>query len=475
MKKHFRISTILAVLVLSLSIFFIDIPKTEAACSITSAKFEPHGLQAIDWFDDSNRPDVRIDVTTTGCAGQTIGVAIVEKDAEYEPDDEVAGFDWPDSGTFIVPASGNLTVMTHAGEDDCDQDLNGLGYSEDNSDCHYYLDIFKTGSIANDYSSEGESTGNLYFDCDGACTKDWELLNSGDTATVSVSGSDEITNAQLGNDTYTFLAPLPGLREVTGNEGVAKFLEKLFIIMISLAGVLAVLSLIFAGFQYITTGVFSVKTDAKDRILNSILGLLLALGAFVILNTINPDLVNNLGLNIETVTLTTPGDTNEPLISNFQPLSGMTCPGNGGKAQIPTIANSFVNKVTYKMGGKGSGNGNTIFFDCSGFVSQVIKCAGGTDQGGTVNIFSGNGVEAVSAITNTTVNGTALQPGDLLGWKAGNGEQFGHVVIYVGNGKVMDSHGPENKTNQAIGTLDSTYYKKDGVSRIKYIRRTTLN
>lgn len=473
MKKPFRTSTILAVLVLSFSIFFVDISKTEAACSITSAKFDPsgqqdqNGHQVAGWYDESNKPTVLIKITTTGCAGQTIGVAIVEKDNILQPDDEVAGFDWPNTGGFQVPASGNLTIITHAGEDDCD--------GEDSPDCHYYLDIFKATSNTSDYSSDGEPNGDLYFDCDGVCFDDWELLNAGDTATVSVSGSDEITNSQLGNDTYTFLAPLPGLREVTGNEGVAKFLEKFFIIMISLAGVLAVLSLIFAGFQYITTGVFSVKTDAKDRILNSILGLLLALGAFVILNTINPDLVNNLGLNIESVTLTTPGDTNEPLISNFQPLSGMVCPGNGGKAQIPTIANSFVNKVTYKMGGKGSGNGNTIFFDCSGFVSQVIKCAGGTDQGGTVDIFSGNGVEAVSTITNTTVNGTALQPGDLLGWKAGNGEQFGHVVIYVGNGKVMDSHGPENKTNQAIGTLDSTYYKKNGVSRIKYIRRTTLN
>ena len=221
---------------------------------------------------------------------------------------------------------------------------------------------------------------------------------------------------------------------------------------------------------------FSVKTDAKDRILNSILGLLLALGAFCNSQHHQPRPRKQTYLNIESVTLTTPGDTNEPLISNFQPLSGMVCPGNGGKAQIPTIANSFVNKVTYKMGGKGSGKRKYYLFDCSGFVSQVIKCAGGTDQGGTVDIFSGNGVEAVSTITNTTVNGTALQPGDLLGWKAGNGEQFGHVVIYVGNGKVMDSHGPENKTNQAIGTLDSTYYKKkNGVSRIKYIRRTTLN
>lgn len=471
MKKHFGISTILAVLVLSFSIFFIDIQKTQAACSITSAKFEPSGLQNINWYKEVSRPVVKISIFTTGCAGQGIELSIVERDSGGN--DDISLFD---NEPFTIPQDGKLTILTKAGEDECEQTTNENEYDVSDSDCHYFIEIVG----AAEFESLDYPGGELYYECDviqtelSGCDDDWEIVDDNTDSTL-IEGSGSVTNQQLSNNTYTFLAPLPGLREVTGNEGVAKFLEKFFIIMISLAGVLAVLSLIFAGFQYITTGVFSVKTDAKDRILNSILGLLLALGAFVILNTINPDLVNKLGLNIESVTLTTPGDTNEPLISNFQPLSGMVCPGNGGKAQIPTIANSFVNKVTYKMGGKGSGNGNTIFFDCSGFVSQVIKCAGGTDQGGTVDIFSGNGVEAVSTITNTTVNGTALQPGDLLGWKAGNGEQFGHVVIYVGNGKVMDSHGPENKTNQAIGTLDSTYYKKNGVSRIKYIRRTTLN
>jgi hypothetical protein len=473
MKKHFRISTILAVLVFSFSIFFIDISKTEAVCVINSAKLTPNGEQPTGWWTSSVKPKVRIDVVTTGCAGQTLRVILVES---LQPIPLFQTSTTTGSNDYLIPASGKLTILTKAGTTGCGLDSEG----QPSFDCKYHIRVVDLNSLTIFYplyDSHNDPNGTLSYDCDGICwngSNPWVRGDFGDTETI-VTGSDDVTNTQLGNDTYKFLAPLPGLTEVKGNEGVAIFFEKIFIIMISLAGVLAVLSLILAGFQYITTGVFSVKTDAKDRIWNSILGLLLALGAFVILNTINPDLVNNLGLNIDSVTLTTPGDTNEPLVSNFQPLAGMTCPGNGGKAQIPTIANSFVNKVTYKMGGKGSGNGNTIFFDCSGFVSQVIKCAGGTDQGGTVDIFSGNGVEAVTSITNTSVNGIALQPGDLLGWKAGNGEQFGHVVIYVGNGKVMDSHGPENKTNQAIGTLDSTYYKKNGVSRIKYIRRTTLN
>ncbi|MCC6520438.1 C40 family peptidase [Candidatus Nomurabacteria bacterium] len=469
MKKSFSLSTILATTFFALCVFFVQTPHTHAACSITSAKFEPSGLQQdVNWFKDSSKPIVKVHVVSTGCEGQTIELSIVGND-QLTPDDDVFGFD---NRQFTIPQSGKLTVITKAGEDECEIDTNVFDYSIGNADCEYYLNIVG----ADDYNSNGETEGELAFECDDACDENWTYRKSGDTDTITIDGSGDITNEQLSSNTYTFLAPLPGLSEVTGNEGVANFIERLFIIMISLAGVLAVLSLIFAGFQYITTGVFSVKTSAKERIWNSILGLLLALGAFIILNTINPDLVNNLGLNIETVTLTTPGDTEDPLISNFQPLSGMVCPGNGGKAQIPTIANSFVNKVTYKMGGKGSGNGSTIFLDCSGFVSQVIKCAGGSDQGGTINIFSGNGVENVVTITNTTVNGVALQPGDLLGWKVGSTEPFGHVVIYVGNGKVMDSHGPANITNKAIGTLDSTYYKnQDGSSRIKFIRRTTLN
>ena len=55
--------------------------------------------------------------------------------------------------------------------------------------------------------------------------------------------------------------------------------------------------IVIGGVQYTTSYGSSGKGEAKARILNAVLGLLLVLGAWVILYTINPDLVK-LELNI---------------------------------------------------------------------------------------------------------------------------------------------------------------------------------
>jgi len=70
------------------------------------------------------------------------------------------------------------------------------------------------------------------------------------------------------------------------------YLANIYTIGIGLAGVLAVLMIVIGGIQYIGSGMSpSGKSDAKDRIRNAIMGLLLALLSWIILNTINPTLV----------------------------------------------------------------------------------------------------------------------------------------------------------------------------------------
>ncbi len=89
----------------------------------------------------------------------------------------------------------------------------------------------------------------------------------------------------------------------SGEEGIAGFLNFMFEIGIGVAGVLGVVMLVIYGFRYAANdnniNTFSVL---KQRIYNVILGLLLLLGTFVILNTINPDLLI-LSPEIRSVTL----------------------------------------------------------------------------------------------------------------------------------------------------------------------------
>jgi hypothetical protein len=82
--------------------------------------------------------------------------------------------------------------------------------------------------------------------------------------------------------------PLPGLEEPTLPGYVAYF----FTFVIGVAGLLAVLALVLGGVRYLTSfGNPEVMSDAKQRMFGGILGLILLTSSFLILKTINPELI----------------------------------------------------------------------------------------------------------------------------------------------------------------------------------------
>jgi len=93
---------------------------------------------------------------------------------------------------------------------------------------------------------------------------------------------------------YTLLAPLPlsGLEGEEVKVTTAKpYIEGIFVLIIAIAGGLAVVKIIFGGIKYMSTDAFEAKSDAKETIQNAIWGLLLAISAWLILFTINPKLI----------------------------------------------------------------------------------------------------------------------------------------------------------------------------------------
>jgi len=83
----------------------------------------------------------------------------------------------------------------------------------------------------------------------------------------------------------------------TGGQDAASVLQNLFTISIALAGVLAVLMIVIGGLEYLLSEAFTSKADAIKRIQAALWGLIIILASVVILNTINPDLLNiNLSL-----------------------------------------------------------------------------------------------------------------------------------------------------------------------------------
>lgn len=123
------------------------------------------------------------------------------------------------------------------------------------------------------------------------------------------------------DDTYNLLAPIPGLEEAANTNDIGKYFNTIFLIAIGLCGALAVIMIVIGGIQYMGDESIFGKTEAKSRIKMAILGLIIALAAYALLNTINPDLLGGGGLNIKQVT----ADIEEedfPLTSNDNFSSG---------------------------------------------------------------------------------------------------------------------------------------------------------
>lgn len=86
------------------------------------------------------------------------------------------------------------------------------------------------------------------------------------------------------------LEPLPFIRD--GGNDLGSYLEGIFKFLLSISVLFAVVMVTWGGVLYITTDAIGGKSEGKKKITQAILGLLLALVSWLILNTINPDLLN---------------------------------------------------------------------------------------------------------------------------------------------------------------------------------------
>lgn len=100
------------------------------------------------------------------------------------------------------------------------------------------------------------------------------------------------------NTKYKLLTPLPGgtegeLSEFDTTEGLGKYLNLIINLVIGISAVLAVVMIVMGGIEYMGSELISEKADGKNKIQNALLGLLIAMGAWALLNTINPNLLNS--------------------------------------------------------------------------------------------------------------------------------------------------------------------------------------
>ncbi len=95
--------------------------------------------------------------------------------------------------------------------------------------------------------------------------------------------------AQAPNGNYVPLVSIPG---IDPNAGILTYLSGLYNFLISIVGILAMAVIIYGGMRYLTSaGNPSSVEEAKDAITSAVIGLILALTSWVILSTINPDIL----------------------------------------------------------------------------------------------------------------------------------------------------------------------------------------
>ncbi len=128
--------------------------------------------------------------------------------------------------------------------------------------------------------------------------------------------------------------PLVGIPfvETTEVSSLPAYANALYIAAISLGAVIAVLKIIFAGIKYMLSDVITDKSKAKQDIRGALIGLIIMIGAVLILNTINPQITQLTALDLEDLSVEGGGgqtikDKTAEMCNSKQGCTKATCSG----------------------------------------------------------------------------------------------------------------------------------------------------
>lgn len=249
---------------------------------------------------------------------------------------------------------------------------------------------------------------------------------------------------------------------------IGDYLNALLNWLIPSSIVAAAVMIIVGGIEYMIMSGVGQISQAKKRIQGALIGLVLLLGSYIMLDVVNPQLMIIEPISLEHIQTTSledilnSGDVSGEITVEDLDQIGIVCPRTGGSAAVADIARQFLGKVTYRMGGKGKIGKSTTFkwdkrtcqkdnmcceqsptgtcaefcpedticLDCSGYAGVVAMCAGLPAR----KVSSNTAGMFPDAPRILTCESTALiislelvkdkffafpyplQPGDFLGW-----------------------------------------------------------
>ncbi len=183
---------------------------------------------------------------------------------------------------------------------------------------------------------------------------------------------------------YKLLAPLPcpeGSTGCTGKSFIIKdgalgnYINLIIELVIGISAVLAVVMIAMGGIEYMGSELISDKEEGRERIQNALIGLLIAMGAFALLNTINPDLLKS-DVTIKPAVVTVQLNDSVPQT----PINGKYINGASVDAPWTGTPTTLPNKVTLNNNGKQctrigeKGCTSTIGLNMVGVLDIQSKC-----------------------------------------------------------------------------------------------------
>ena len=210
------------------------------------------------------------------------------------------------------------------------------------------------------------------------------------------------------------------IENVPGFEGQAQtfpqYVRNIYILAMWLVGISALVMISIGGFWYMTSaGNTSRMNTAKGIITDAIIGLVLMLTAWLILNTINPDLTR----------------------VNFTGLSSSPTTGAGGTTpsvgcgKIVDAAHKMVDaSCLYSQPQRNACTGSPGYTDCSDFTANAYKQAG-------CKVPPNTTAAMVQVASSFNGDRGSLKAGDAIVYNTG---AHGHVVICENDGCSTITH-----------------------------------
>ena len=281
---------------------------------------------------------------------------------------------------------------------------------------------------------------------------------------------------------YQTLAQIPQLGTTVDPTSLSSYLQKVFEIGIGVAAGLAVIMIVLGGIEYMSTDAIGGKEEGKEKITSALWGLLLALSAWLILNTINPALLN---MNLQVNPAQTAGAQAQNQTASIQPVnSGVAggswgangATGNFGDVSSDSLAGNqttgngwaIAQSAESSVGYLSTANADTANGDlgCAYGVNQVVQNALGQpidNSLSTTQMYSD-----LSGSSNfTQVQGGLGQaaPGDIV-ISPTQGGTTGHVGIVGSDGGIISnssSQGGVMQENFSASSWNNTYSSQKGL------------